>query len=519
MSIQVELRKNAYYDSVTLMQISKRVERLEGVERAMVGMGTDMNKELLTTAGLMNDAVRAATPNDLVIAFLSERGDLAAAVSAEVDAALSERKTSTGESEVPPSSVASAVKRYPDANLAVISLPGQYAAAEAMKCLKRGLHVMLFSDNVTVEEERTLKEYAHERGLLVMGPDCGTAILNGKGLCFANAVRRGPIGVVGASGTGTQEVTVVIDRLGGGLSQVIGTGGRDLSADIGGIMMCDGIRALEADPETEVILLVSKPPVKEVADKVLALAESCAKPVVVCFINSGLTASPESRLHFARTLEDAARQAVVLSGVKAPDTRRDLSHEERETLSAFRADRKDTQVYARGLFCGGTLCDEAMYLFRNELGDGKVYSNATKRPDERMADPMRSECHAFVDLGDDTFTVGKPHPMIDPSIRTARIVQEARDPETAVILLDVELGYGSHPDPAGVAAAGIREAKAAARAGGRTICFVAYVCGTQSDYQSYAAQVAALEAEGVVLAASNAQAAVLTANIIKGENV
>lgn len=518
MIIKAVVKKNAYYDSVTLMAISKKIEEISGVVNAVVSMGTDMNKELIQNAGMATEDVEEAGPSDLVIALKVEDESIVDKVLNEVEDALKKKTSSKGEVEVAPSSIASAVKVLPDANIAVISLPGQYAASEAMRALKKGLHVMLFSDNVTVEQEVELKKYAHEQGLLVMGPDCGTAIINNKGLCFANEVRNGSIGIVGASGTGTQEVSVLVDRFGGGVSQVIGTGGRDLSEAVGGIMMCDALAALNADENTKVIVLISKPPVKVVADKVLEEAAKCSKPVVVCFINSGLETSQGTNIYFEGTLEGAAYKAVSLIG-KANACEDKCLEEYSSLTSKFQGKRNADQKYVRGLFCGGTLCDEAMYLFKDSVRDTgvNVYCNVAKKQEEKMADPYISIEHSFVDLGDDIFTVGKPHPMIDPSLRNPRIVQEAKDPNVALILMDVVLGYGSHRDPAGVTLEGIREAKSIAEKEGRSLCFVAYVCGTDKDLQDFAAQEAKLAAEGVIIAKSNAKAARLAAAIIRGE--
>jgi FdrA protein len=518
--IKAVIRKNAYYDSVTLMAISKKIEEIDGVVNAVVSMGTEMNKELLQNAGMMTEEAEKAGPSDLMITFKVLDESIVDNILSEVEAALNKKASGgKGQSEVAPASIASAVKLLPDANMAVISLPGQYAAKEAMRALRKGLHVMLFSDNVTVEQEVELKKYAHEQGLLMMGPDCGTAIINNKGLCFANEVRSGNIGVVGASGTGTQEVTVLIDRLGGGVSQVIGTGGRDLTEAVGGIMMCDALAALNEDEKTEVILLLSKPPVKAVSDKVLAEAEKCTKPVVVCFINSGLQTTPESKIHFEGTLEEASHKAVTLAGKLISTLENEENSEYISLINEFQAKRNDNQKYIRGLFCGGTLCDEAMYIFRDSVKNstGNVYCNVAKKQEERMADPYKSIEHSFVDLGDDNFTVGKPHPMIDPSLRNPRIIQEAKDSNVAVILMDIVLGYGSHKDPAGLALDAIKEAKAIAEKEGRSICFVAYVCGTDKDIQDFAAQEAKLAAEGVILARSNARAARLAAAIIGGD--
>ncbi len=317
MAIKIAVKKNAYHDSVALMAISGQVKSVAGVTEAVVNMGTGMNKELMKAIGLLNEEASACGPDDLLIAI---RAETDAACDEAVKAAeefLAQRgKGKSGERTVRPTTIVSAVKMTPEANLAIISVPGAYAPREAMNALRQGLHVMLFSDNVSLAEEKALKEYAHEQGLLMMGPDCGTAIINGTGLCFANAVRRGNIGIVGASGTGTQEVTVLVDRLGGGVSQVLGTGGRDLKEEIGGIMMLDCIAVLAKDPATEVIVLISKPPAAKVAEKILHAVKSAGKPAVVCFLNSRATKEECSRISFCSTLEETAQKAVELSGVK-----------------------------------------------------------------------------------------------------------------------------------------------------------------------------------------------------------
>ncbi|MDF2501850.1 MAG: hypothetical protein K0Q77_2564 [Anaerosporomusa subterranea] len=521
MIIKSVLRRNAYYDSVTLMAISKKVEEINGVINAVVSMGTEMNKELLQNAGLMTDEIQGAGPSDLVIAYKIVDEAMSDKVLQAVEEALKKKASAGGGMEVAPASFASAIKALPDANVVVISLPGQYAAKEAMRALRKGLHVMMFSDNVSVEEEVELKQFAHQARLLMMGPDCGTAIINNKGFCFANSVASGNIAVVGASGTGTQEVTVLIDRLGGGISQAIGTGGRDLSEAVGGVMMCDALAALNRDDNTEVIVLVSKPPVKVVADKVLAEARKCTKPVVICFINSYLHTTEGSGIYFEQTLEGAAYKAVSLANRKPLCVEDGNYGEYAAQIKLYYEKRTAEQKYVRGLFCGGTLCDEAKYIFKEAVSknSGAVYSNAAKDPKEKLSDSLKSVEHSFIDLGDDDFTVGKPHPMIDPSLRSSRILQEANDPSVAVILLDVVLGYGSHADPAGITLSAIKEAKIIAESEGRSLCFIAYVCGTDKDMQNLAAQEAKLAQEGVILAKSNAKAARLAAAIIGGEKI
>lgn len=505
------IKNNSYYDSVTLMQISKAVEEFEGVERAMVSMGTDMNKELLKTAGLLTEEFNSTTPSDLIIAFTTYEGTDSTVVIEGINEKLNEKVKDEKQEEMPPASIGSAVKKKPDTNFSVISLPGIYAAEEVRKSLNKGLNVMLFSDNVSLDDEISLKTLAHEKGLLMMGPDCGTAIINSIGLCFANKVKSGNIGVIGASGTGIQEVTVLIDHLGGGVTQVIGTGGRDLSKEVGGMMMLDSIEALDNNEETDVIVLISKPPVEEVAEKIINRVKDSKKPIVVCFINSEERMS-ENQVHFVSTLEDAAMLAVKLASGKEPVALVDNFNIETIKENFFNT-LSDSQKYVRGLYCGGTLCDEAASIFANSIPE-TVYSNVGKV--NRLEDPSKSIKNSFIDLGDDSFTVGRPHPMIEPSLRNEKIIEEALDEETAIVLFDVELGYGSHRDPAGEALQAVKEAKSKLKKTNREVFFVAYVLGTKNDIQGYDSQIKVLEDEGIVVAKSNARAAKLCLELIGG---
>ena len=284
MLVQALIKKNTYIDSVSLMSLSNRASDIEGVDQAMIAMGTDMNKEVLKNIGLSTPEIEGANSSDLMIIVKAATEELCENAFIQVEELFIKKAKPKEAGEVKYSTIPSAAKNIPEANLAVISVSGAYAAREARKALENDLHVMLFSDNISLEDEIELKKLAHEKGLLVMGPDCGTAIISNVALCFANAVRKGNIGIVGASGTGSQEVTVLIHNLGGGITQLVGTGGRDLSEEVGGIMMLDGIRALEADPSTEVIVLISKPPHPTVEKKVLAEIKNCTKPVVVCFM-------------------------------------------------------------------------------------------------------------------------------------------------------------------------------------------------------------------------------------------
>ena len=506
------IKKNSYFDSVTLMGISKNLNELEGVLNVSVSMGTELNQSLLRDGKMNTPETDTATPNDLMIVFQLENEDDAQKVIEAVEKSLVKRTASTA-SKSKPVGIKSALNASPEANMVVISLPGEYAAFEAKKALLNNLHVMIFSDNVSIEDELMLKTLAHERGLLVMGPDCGTAIINQKALCFANAVEKGRVGVIGASGTGTQEITVLLDQYGLGVSQVIGTGGRDLSKSINAIMMCDALAALANDPETDLIILVSKPPEASVAEKVYKLAQTISKPVVACFLTEGESSASNGNIHFANTLEDGAQKAITILNA-------DFQTEEESVNPAVVAAAIQQlgakQKYVRGVFCGGTLTDEARIVFKNKNPGFPCFGNTPKKAEEKLADPKVSQANSFVDMGDDAFTVGKPHPMIDPTLRNQRIVQEACDPETAVILINVVLGFGSHADPAGIVLEGINEVREQAKTLGHEVVFVGYVLGTDKDPQNLHAQIQKLKSAGVILGKTNAHAARIAADIIKG---
>lgn len=515
MTRHIEIRKNTYVDSVSLMSMSTKANAVDGVTQALLGMATPMNKEVLHNVGVSDPAIDEARPSDLMIVIDASEDTIEAAIAA-VDDILARKDKGRGDAaEIRYRTLDQAFHGSADANLVLISVNGSFAAREARKALNAGKHVMIFSDNVSIEDELALKTLAHERGLLVMGPDCGTAIINGVGLAFANSVRRGSIGIVGASGTGSQELSVRIHDFGGGVSQLIGTGGRDLSAEIGGISMIDGIRALDADPETSVIAIISKPPADEVAEKVLAAAGAASKPVFVTFLGSDRTDSGHANVTMVHGTKPLAIASVVASGIDESTLNKralniPLVHEVRAKLAP-------EQKYIRGLFCGGTLCDEAMFAALEKYDN--VYSNIQKDPARVLGPSDASREHTFLDMGDDEFTNGRPHPMIDPSLRLQRIVQEADDPEVAVIALDFVLGYGSHEDPVGVTIPAIREAKAKAEARGRHLEILGYVLGTDQDTPAMAEQVAQLEAAGVTISSSSTNLGLLAREFVaKGDS-
>lgn len=513
------VRKDSYHDSVFLMLAAKELKGAPGVREAVVAMGTDMNLDLLGRLGFGGAELAASGPNDLVVAVDASDKKGADAALAQAFALIDRKKaaarTASGMDRAP--TLESAMEKLPGAKVAVISLPGAYAAREARKALEKGLHVMLFSDNVSLKDEVDLKRRAQEKGLLVMGPDCGTAIIDGQPLCFANAVRRGTVGLVGASGTGLQEVTCLLDRYGAGISQAIGTGGRDLKApEVGCRTMLAGIAALARDPATKVIVVISKPPAPDAAARVLDALSRSGKPCIAHFVGGGRAdAAASAPIRTAASLEECARMAAALAldePYRAVEW--DLPEDEiRGIVEREASGLSPAQKHLRGLFTGGTLADEALFLLQPMIGP--VWSNNQTDPKWLLPDPRESRGHTIVDLGDDVFTVGRPHPMIDPSSRVNRIEKEADDPSVALLLLDLVLGYGSHADPAGALAQPLSRARAKARERGGNLVIIASITGTPRDFQDLAAQRRKLEELGAVVMPSNRQAARLAGQILR----
>lgn len=513
METKVQIEKNAYHDSVTLMSLSGDVSEQEGVTDAVVSMGTEMNKELLEDVGLLTEDAQSATENDLIIAVKADTADNLNEIMEYVNNQLTSKKSSK-DSEKVITTFNGAMEALPEANLAIISVPGEYAAREARQALNKDLNVMIFSDNVSIEDEKELKELGIEKELLVMGPDCGTVIINQTGLGFANEIKQGKIGLIAASGTGLQEVSVQIDRMGYGISQAIGTGGRDLHEKIGGLMMLEGLKRLENDSDTEVITLISKPPAKSVQDKILDEIKNISKPVVICFIDGDKETVEQSGGIFASTLIEAARKSVVaLDNNVSFDTALNDSDYQWVTQQIDKVE--DSQSYIKGLFCGGTLTSEALSILREEVPE--IKSNVAKKANEKLDDQSQSDSHLLLDMGADEFTQGKPHPMIEPNLRNERILKEAENANTAVLLLDFEIGYGSHEDPVGESYDTLLKAKNIAEENNRHLSIVAYVCGTANDKQDRNKQEEKLKELGAFVAESNEMASKVAGMIVNKE--
>jgi FdrA protein len=490
--------RDRYVDSVELLALTRRMRQAEGVDFATALMGTPANLEALREQGVAGEAL-TATPNDLVLAARATDAVRADHALDRAEQALSASPTAAaGPAQREPRSLQAAIDALGDANVAIVSVAGGYAALEAHKALSAGLHVLLFSDNVSLEEEIALKEHAASAGRLAMGPGAGTASIGGCGLGFANAVAPGRVGVVAAAGTGAQEVMALLDRWGEGVSHVIGVGGRDLSGQVAGRSARLAMRTLAHDPGTEVIVLVSKPPSPEVAREVVAAAG--ATPVIAALIGLAPGTSVPGAAAVATTLEAAAAHAVRQRGGSPPS---DWS-EWRSQVAGSLVDLGPGRGTVRALFSGGTLCYEAQTLLQPWLGD--VWSNTPL--DDRLRVPAPAGAHVCLDLGEEEYTKGRPHPMIDAEARLGLLAEAGKDEDVAVVLLDVVLGYGGHDDPASVLAPACA---AMARPEGPRV--VAYVLGTDKDQQGLARQRRAFEEAGCLVAPTAARAALAAAAI------
>lgn len=517
MTVKTIVKKSEYHDSVSLMLVARELSALAGVEDAAVVMATDANKSILDEAGLLTEAAQQATSNDLVIAVKAPSNEIVDQALGNVEAMFAKKAAADESADFRPKTIRGAQSSFPEANMAVVSVAGRYAADEAWEALTRGMHVLLFSDNVSLEDEIALKKYGRDHGLLLMGPGAGTAIINNVALGFANVIPSGNVGIVSAAGTGLQEVSTLVAKNGLGITQGIGTGGRDLKKDVGGIMMLEGLKALQQDPATEVIALVSKPPAPEVVELILAQVKESPKPTVVCFMGGDLSKVAEVETAIpARTLQEGGLFAAKAAGAEIGDIGSMIQEETaglKKQAESLRAELKPEQKYLRGLFSGGTLCYEAQVIWRELLGE-PVYSNAPLPGEPSLADSTKSQANTTVDLGEEEFTVGRPHPMIDNDLRIRRLLQEAADPEVAVIIMDVVIGYGAHMDPASELGDAVVQAREIAEKGGRKIHFIASVTGTEQDPQGLTHTVNTLKRAGVIVCDSNAAAARLTAFIV-----
>jgi succinyl-CoA synthetase alpha subunit len=519
------IRKNQYYDSMFLMVVNKRLSDSPGVQQTAVLMGTEKNKELLVDIGIQHPQIEAAHADDLIVAVIAETPEIVEAVLARIDQTLNAVIETSPPSDL--HTFEDGMAQKPGANLAVISIPGEYAASEARNALQAGLNVFLFSDNVSIEDELALKQLAAQKGLLVMGPDCGTSLIGGIGIGFANAVRKGPIGVVGAAGTGLQEFTSQVHNAGSGISHAIGTGSHDLSDKIAGLTTFAALDALEADPQTQIIAVISKPPGGQTLTRLIERLRVCRKPVVCCLLGTdsqkllaldvGRAKKSSSKraepVEAADTIDEAVRLALARAGGQTIPPPARLNAPELELAAKEKARWLPEQKYLRGLFAGGTFCYQSQQILCK--AGIPAYSNSPFDPQFKLAHPAHSFQHSLVDMGDDTFTVGKPHPMIDGTLRKQRILAEANDPQVAILLLDFILGNNAAQNPVGELLDAIRAAKQLVHQRGGTLTVVASICGTDGDAQNLGLQTQMLLGAGVLVFQSNAAAAAFCCELLE----
>jgi succinyl-CoA synthetase alpha subunit len=504
------IRPNQYFDSVFLMGVNQRLSRTKGVRQTAALMASEQNKRLLAEIGFDGAEIRAADADDLVVAVVAEDATIVESVLGGLDEALNTVLAGTTTSDL--HTLEDGLRAKPKANLALLTIPGGYVYREARKALEAGLDLFIFSSNVPVEDERRLKELARERNLLVMGPDCGTSIVNGAGLGFANIVRRGVIGAIGPSGTGLQEFTCLVHHAGLGISHAIGTGSHDLSDDVGGITTLMALDRLEADPQTEVIAIIAKPAGPRSRSLLVERLEACTKPVVACLLGSP-AGEAGGRIAWARTIDAAAQAAAQLSrgagSLDVPVPSRVEHPPARKIRDGWTPDQK----FVRGLFAGGTLCYQSQQMLR-EAGL-TAYSNVPLDPKDLLGPYEASREHTLIDMGDEVFTLGRLHPMIDGSLRRQRIVAESVDPPAAILLLDFILGYNASSDPVGDVLEAIVEGQRTRPRTAGPLTVVASVCGTEGDPQGLDRQVDLLRRAGAVVFRSNAAATSFCLELLK----
>lgn len=504
------VRKNEYHDSVLLMDISHQLNEINGVKKVVVLMGTDMNKSILEELGMLTSEARKAGPGDLIISIETEKNVLTDDILETVDIYLTQKRGKI-QNEIRFPSLEVAIESSTEANIVGISLPGQFVASEARKAIEKGLHLFIFSDNVPIDQEIELKRLGEDKGVMVMGPECGTAVINGISLGLMSKVKPGEVGLVGASGSGIQEVAVLLDRIGIGISQALGTGGRDIQEEVGGLSILKGMELLKDDVETKLVILISKIPAPGVRKKINRALKDYPKPILTCFL--GEKNQEQNEAFTVATLDEAAFFAGRLlkgQGVLPRGLMNLYGEELKIKAKALQKRLRPEQKYIRGLFGGGTHCEEAAFILK-DFGT-ELHSNMSGNKYITLKDTGKSFKNTLIDLGAEEFTRDRPHPVIEPSIIKERFLQEGLDKEVGVLLFDIILGFGAHNNPIGELEETLREISDSEKKGGGPV-IIASICGTTGDPQNLEMQRKRMEENGVIVMPSNAQAALLAALI------
>ncbi len=517
------IKPNFYRDSMQLMKISDMLRRVSaGISEASVVMATETNKGILIRLGFSPSAIEHASESDMLIAIRASDQASIDLATAQVDKLLeSPAKLGTGDQEKA-SDIDAALSKMPGTNLVLLSIPGEYVKDISHDLIERGIHQLIFSDHVPVEDELEMKTMGAAKGVLVLGPGAGTSIINGKGIGFSNAISIGPVGVVAAAGTGLQEVTSLLDQCGIGVKHGLGVGGNDPKDKIGGIMMLECMKILEKDDDIKVIAIVSKPPSPAVEHKIIDYAvNSGAKKYVLAFIGGGTAGSEQRSNNLIIKVNSLASSVLAIANVLGDQhlhealSRTYIPPEGLANILQKEWNRlQSSQRFIRALYTGGTFTYEAQVILGEIIDDGMIYSNAPIQRIKQLQDSFKSEKHSIIDLGEEEFTKGRPHPMIDPTLRKFRILEEARDPEVGVLLLDFVLGYGANPDPVGAVLDEIKQAKEIAQKNGHYLSIVAHVCGTKNDVQGYDQSISKLNSAGCIVMPTNSLAAIASAVVI-----
>lgn len=502
----IKVHKNRYVDSVTLMSIGDKVMSLSGISNAEVQMGTPANTEVLEELGyVLSSDIK---PDDLVFAVTGQTQEKIEEAFKFAESLLSGGGTMAGQ------------RKYHDIgdidlsadpyDIAQISLPGEYVLHEAKKALLIGMDLFIFSDNVPLEQELELKELGREMGRLVMGPDCGVGFINGVCLGAGSIMREGSIGIIAASGSGAQEVGSIIEKYGHGISNIIGTGGRDLYPEINGIEMLQAMKLMAEDNNTKVIVLVSKLAGLGVMNKILTEADKIQKAVVAIFLGSEKSLFEGHNVIPAFSLHEAAEKACKLISEDVVDlhlSKKDLQETAQSEYSRYDSNQK----YFRGLFCGGTFTEEALIYLNENLSGVNLNSNLKTRFADKLRDRHISLGHTILDLGAEDFTSEAPHPVFDPKLRAKRLEKEIGDPETAAILLDFITGPGVAQDPFSLVIETIKKDMSNT---GKHITYIANICGTEQDPQNIRENIRKLKECGVIVTQSNYESIRLAGAII-----
>jgi succinyl-CoA synthetase alpha subunit len=529
------VKPNFYRDSLQLMKISDRLRRIStGILEASVVMATETNKGILVRLGFLPSTVLQANESDMLVAIRAkDKQSIDLAVN-QLDELLNspERIQSSSDARGKADNIDAALNKMPNTNLVLLSIPGEYVRDISLKLIDQGIHQKIFSDHVPIEDELEIKGKAAAKGVLILGPGAGTSIINGRGIGFSNAIKEGPVGIVAAAGTGLQEVTSLLDHCDIGVKHGLGVGGNDLKDKIGGIMMLECMKILEKDKDIRVIALVSKPPSPTVMRKIIDYAANKGtKRYVLSFIggDDSIVGNKHdgTKSDYSRIIQVSSLTSSVLAVADAIGTdqlKKALSRcyvPPEELLSLLQNEwtrLQSNQKYIRALYTGGTFTFESQVILSEMIKDGSIYSNAPIPQIKQLEDTFKSREHSIIDLGEEEFTKGRPHPMIDPTIRKFRILDEVQDQEVAVILLDFVLGFGANPDPVGAVLDELKKAKKTAEESGRYLSVIAHVCGTKGDMQGYEQSISNLKSAGCIVLPTNALAAVASAVIVSRGN-